>query len=283
MNLPVFGHLPIVLQHAMKGRCCLCATGRQANGMDKHVRTNIGRPLKVLAVLAGLFAVTSLVGADVGSAQSQFSDAALRNGFFRTVFGLEYADGTLGAGVVKKFTGPVRIYLDQRSRVERRRTIERFIRSVNRGVRGLDIRVVDSPLEANFTVYIVDRGNYAQVIQDDVYNSSRATVRGRCMVRVLTGQEGITRAQAVIVSDEGDFLFNRCMVEEILQGLGPLNDDPTLSASVFNDTSLHTRFMLHDRYVLNMLYHPQLLPGMNRQNAEALMARILADVRSYVR
>jgi hypothetical protein len=251
--------------------------------MNGYVRTTICKHALAFAIFTGLLAATAVIGATGSSAQSQFSDAALRNGFFRTVFGLEYAEGTQGASVVKKFVGPVRVYLDHRSRMDRRQTVERFVRRVNRGVRGLDIRVVDSPLQANFTVYIVDRVNYAQVIQDDVYNSSRATVRGRCMVRVLTGTQGITRAQAVIVSDEGDFLFNRCMVEEILQGLGPLNDDPTLSASVFNDTSLHTRFMLHDRYILNMLYHPQLLPGMDRQHADALMPRILADVRSYVR
>lgn len=242
-----------------------------------------GRRRGALSFLTGLAVFLCLFNIAPGHAQSNFSDAALRDGFFRTVFGLEYALGSRGAGEVKKFTGPVRVYLDQRSRTDRRRTIERFVRSVNRGVRGLDIAVVDSPLEANFTVYIVDRVNYAQVIQDDVYNSSRATVRGRCMVRVLTRQDGITRAQAVIVSDEGDFLFNRCMVEEILQGLGPLNDDPTLSASVFNDTSMHTRFMLHDRFVLNMLYHPQVVPGMDRREVEALLPRILADVRNYVR
>lgn len=251
--------------------------------MNRYVRCTINRQAKALAILIGLLVASPVITANTVSAQSHFSDAALRNGFFRTVFGLEYAEGTQGASVVKKFVGPVRVYLDHRSRVDRRGEVVRFVRAVNRGVRGLDIRVVDSPLEANFTVYIVDRVNYAQVIQDDVYNSSRATVRGRCMVRVLTGNEGITRAQAVIVSDEGDFLFSRCMVEEILQGLGPLNDDPTLSASVFNDTSLHTRFMLHDRYILNMLYHPQLLPGMDRQNADALMPRILADVRAHVR
>lgn len=245
-------------------------------------RITIRGTVRAFAILAGLFAATGLGGFDASFAQPRFSDAALRDGFLRTVFGLEYANDTQGASVVKKFTGPVRIFLDQRSELDRLRTAERFVRTINRGVRGLDIRVVEDPEQANFTVYIVDRANYAQVIQDDVYNSPRAAVRGRCMVRVLTGQEGITRAQAVIVSDEGDFLFNRCLVEEILQGLGPLNDDPTLSASVFNDTSLHTRFMLHDRYVLNMLYHRQLHPGMNRQDVEALLPRVLADVRSYV-
>lgn len=252
-------------------------TGRSVPIWSLNSRASISAVSLALILLAACFASPTTV-----VAQSGFSDAALRNGFFRTVFGLEYGESSQGASVVKKFSGPVRVYLDHRSRIDRRRTIQRFVRSVDRAVRGLDIRIVDSPLQANFTVYVVDRASYAQVIQDDVYNSSRATVRGRCMVRVLTGHQGITRAQAVIVSDEGDFLFNRCMVEEILQGLGPLNDDPTLSASVFNDTSLHTRFMLHDRYILNMLYHPQLLAGMNRQDADQLMPRILADVRSYV-
>jgi hypothetical protein len=232
----------------------------------------------------GVLAIAVLVWiASPAVAQSRFSDAALADGFYRTVFGLEYEAGSRGASVVKKFVGPVRLYIDHRSRIDRRRAVERFVGSVNRAVRGLDLRVVDSPLEANFTVYVVDRAQYAQVIQDDVYNSSRAEVRGRCMVRVLTGQGGINQAQAVIVSDEGDFLFNRCMVEEVLQGLGPLNDDPTLSASVFNDQSQHTRFMLHDRYVLNMLYHPRIQPGMRRNDVDRVLRMVLGDVRGWVR
>ncbi|MBV6657544.1 MAG: DUF2927 domain-containing protein [Devosiaceae bacterium] len=243
---------------------------------------------RFLAARAGNVAIFSALCLCVGLvaptyAQNRFTDADLANGFYRTVFGLEYANNGRGAQVVKKFVGPVRVYIDQRARIDRRAVTRSFVRSVNRSVRGLDIRVVDSPLQANFTVYIVDRANYAQVIQDDVYNSSRATVRGRCMVRVLTGRGGISKAQAVIVSDEGDFLFNRCMVEEILQGLGPLNDDPSLTYSVFNDASRHTRFMLHDRYVLNLLYHPQVQPGMQIADVQRVLPRVIADVRGYVR
>ncbi len=251
-----------------------------------HPKSSQPQPLAdaVLARAIGIVAIALLVWiASPAVAQSRFSDAALADGFYRTVFGLEYEVGSRGASVVKKFVGPVRLYIDHRSRIDRRRSVQRFVTSVNRAVRGLDLRVVDSPLEANFTVYVVDRAQYAQVIQDDVYNSSRAEVRGRCMVRVLTGQGGISQAQAVIVSDEGDFLFNRCLVEEVLQGLGPLNDDPTLAASVFNDQSQHTRFMLHDRYVLNMLYHPRIQPGMRRDDVERVLRMVLGDVRGWVR
>ncbi|WP_375571239.1 DUF2927 domain-containing protein [Ahrensia marina] len=235
------------------------------------------------AAFAMLMSVTLLMGTQASFAQSRFSDAALADGFFRTVFGLEYAASSRGASVVKKFVEPVRLYIDHRARADRRRDVERFVSAVNQAVRGLDLQVVNDPRRANFTVYVVDRAQYADVIRNDIYNSPRAQVRGRCMVRVLTGTGGISRAQAVIVSDEGDFLFNRCLVEEVLQGLGPLNDDPTLTASVFNDQSRHTRFMLHDRYVLNMLYHPRIQPGMSRDDVNQVLRSVLADVHSWLR
>ena len=65
----------------------------------------------------------------------------------------------------------------------------------------------------------------------------------------------------MIVADEGDFLFRRCMVEEVLQGLGPVNDDRTLSQSVFNDRSPHSTFTSFDRHLVNMLYDPRVAPG----------------------
>lgn len=230
-----------------------------------------------------LIVAMPLVLVGIAGAQSRFSDTALADGFYRTVFGLEYETGGRGASVVKKFVQPVRLYVDHRARLDRRQEVERFVQSVNHAVRGLDLRVVTDRQAANFIVHVVDRAQYADVIRRDVYNSSQAVIRGRCMVRVLTGHGGISQAQAVIVSDEGEFLFNRCLVEEVLQGLGPLNDDPTLAASVFNDQSQHTRFMLHDRYVLNMLYHPRIQPGMQRDQVDQVLSGVLADVRAWLR
>lgn len=257
----------------------IVVVGRLMSSFGVQLATPCRRPgwISRIAAFALSLAITPTI------AQANFTDAQIANGFYRTVFGLEYEAQGPGAQQVKKFLGPVTVYIDQRARIDRRASVARFIQAVDRSVRGLNIRVVDSPLAANFTVYVVDRASYAQVIQDDVYNSSRAAVRGRCMVRVLTGRRGITKAQAVIVSDEGNFLFNRCMVEEILQGLGPLNDDTTLSQSVFNDASRHTRFMLHDRYILNLLYHPSLQPGMQIRDVQPILGQLISDVRGYVR
>ena len=86
-------------------------------------------------------------------AQSSFSNQEIANGFYRTVFGLEYQNSGRGARVVKKFVGPVNVYIDQRARIDRRRRVGPLCPDKPRSVRGLDIRVVDSPLQANFTVY----------------------------------------------------------------------------------------------------------------------------------
>jgi hypothetical protein len=90
---------------------------------------------------------------------------------------------------------------------------------------------------------------------------------------------GITRSDAVIVADEGDFLFHRCMIEEILQGLGPVNDDRSLTESVFNDRSRHASFTAFDRHILNMLYHPLILPGMTRLEVDLVLPTIVTEVR----
>ena len=230
-----------------------------------------------------LAALTLCPSVHPASAQDRFSDPALLYGFYRTVFGLEHANGGHGADVVKKFAGPVLLYVDDRSGTGKGASVERFVRSVDGAVAGLDLRIVPRALDANFTVYVVRRADYADTIRRDIYASQNAPILGRCMVRVLTELSGITRAQAVIVADEGEFLFQRCMVEEILQGLGPLNDDPTLAASVFNDGSPHAAFMLHDRYILNMLYHPRIVPGMTRGDVDRVINAVLEDVRQVVR
>jgi hypothetical protein len=41
--------------------------------------------------------------------------------------------------------------------------------------------------------------------------------------------------------------------------------------------------MLHDRYVLNMLYHPRIQPGMRRNDVDRVLRMVLGDVRGWVR
>ncbi len=213
-----------------------------------------------------------------------FTDAELVDGFRRTVFGSEYPSWGWQADIVKKFVKPVRVYVDDRSSARRGDEVVRFVRSLPGLVDGLDMRVVTAPTEANFRVFVVDRRDYRNVIVREVYGRPTSTFApGRCLVRVVSTSHGIVRSDAVIVADEGDSVLRRCTVEEVLQGLGPINDDRTLTESVFNDSSRHLTFTSFDRHLVNMLYDARVRPGMSEAEVGRVLPAVAAEVRARLK
>ncbi len=212
-----------------------------------------------------------------------FTDQLVIRGFNKTVFGSEFTAFGFQSHYVRKFQSTVRFYIHTNSKKNRRRAVRSFVRSLNGKIKGLRSRIVSNPKSANFHLYIVDRKDYRNTIQQKVYRSIAAPIRGRCMVRSIFTRKGITRSDAIIVSDEGEKLFNRCLVEEVLQGLGPLNEDTSLKLSVFNDTSRHTKFTRFDRLILNMLYDRRLKSGDSATTVQALLPSILKDAKRRVR
>ncbi|WP_349359578.1 DUF2927 domain-containing protein [Stappia sp.] len=239
----------------------------------------------VILLSACLFGLVLTASATPGAARGTsytFSTEELIDGFMKTVFGLEYRSWSWQPYLVKKYVGPVRFYVHNHARRNRKPIVYRFIGDVGRSVRGLATTVVADPAEANFHIYVVDRDQYRDVVRRYIYKDPDADVPGRCLVRVVSDSRGISQSAAVIVSDEGDFLFRRCLVEELLQGLGPMNDDPALAHSVFNDRSRHSRFTAFDKYILNMLYHSRIRPGMRPKQVEPLLPAIVREVRPLV-
>jgi len=233
----------------------------------------------VMTLIASLALLTGAVFCPAcAESIAAFSDDQLMDGFHKTVFGVEYG-GVAAGRAVKKFESGVRIKVVNLADKDRRREIAGFVSRLPRLVKGLDIRLAGPRDNPNFTVYVVDRADYVDTVRADVLGSSSASAPGQCLVRVYPGSLGIVRSTAVIVSDEGDSLFRRCMVEEILQGLGPMNDNAALYASVFNDRSRYDRFMPFDRALVSMLYDRRIRPGMTLDQVGPVLPKILADVR----
>ncbi|WP_018632954.1 DUF2927 domain-containing protein [Neomegalonema perideroedes] len=69
-----------------------------------------------------------------------------------------------------------------------------------------------------------------------------------------------------------------CLIEEIAQLLGPVNDLERAPDSVFNDDGAHAALTPFDRLILRVAYAPELQPGMSpaaaRAGAIAAMARL---------
>lgn len=241
----------------------------------RHARRFV-TTLAALACALGLWA-----GAASASPLSGISDRELARGFMATVFGTEA--GTAGRGIVKKFDGPVRFEIVNASRIDRRKAVQSFLRTLPKMIGGVDARLAATHEAPNFRIVIVDRENYVSQARLDAFGGSRAKVPGECMARIEFTRGVIRRATAVIVSDEGEAKFRRCMVEEILQGLGPVNDDSSLVHSCFNDRSRHARLMPFDRAIVAMLYDPDLAPGTKAAAMKEHLPALIARARRIVR
>ncbi|MFD0916157.1 DUF2927 domain-containing protein [Pseudahrensia aquimaris] len=215
-------------------------------------------------------------------AAQAYTDSEVIDGFKKTVFGSEYPGLFSTGSYVRKFNGTVRMHVSSFS-PSLKAEVERFARSLNGLISGLRLRIVNDPERANFRVFVTTKANYETTVQRSVYGNRTAAVRGKCMVRSKFTRNGISRSDAVIVGDDSRSLFRRCMTEEILQGLGPLNDDPSLIHSMFNDRSRYTAFRRFDRLILNMLYDRRIENGMSVSQAAELLPRVLRDVRRNIR
>lgn len=235
-------------------------------------------------LVAGLVLVATALltpGHSEAGSLAPYSDDALAQGFLSTVFGIEHG-GKAAGGFVKKFHVPVRFAVEDNTGGKAAQ-VEKFIARLPSVIPGLDARMARKGEAVNFVVHVVDRSSYASRVRQVAYGGSHGKVPGRCMVKVDFSRRGIDRADAFIVADEGDQLFRRCMVEEILQGLGPMNDDSSLVHSVFNDSSRHTRLMDFDRAIVAMLYDTRVRHGMRKRDVQALMPSMLGEARRRVR
>jgi len=92
----------------------------------------------------------------------------------------------------------------------------------------------------------------------------------------------IRRAEAILPVDVAEFGFYDCAYEEVLQGLGIINDDSSVPWTMFNDDVQMGFFDVYDQYLVNILYDPQIRPGMTRDEVNKLLPDVLPKVRAWV-
>jgi hypothetical protein len=109
------------------------------------------------------------------------------------------------------------------------------------------------------------------------------SLRPQCLSGIGKDRDNrITRAEAILPVDIGDFSFYDCAYEELLQGLGVINDDASVPWTMFNDDVQMGFFDLYDQYLLNILYDPRIKPGMTKSEVSDVLPDVLPAVRAWV-
>lgn len=238
--------------------------------------------MKNLASKAIALSILIYLSLGLNAAQSA-SDAEVIRGFNLTVFGSEYSNLFGKPKYIRKFSKPVRFVVHDFSGKNQKGTIVRFIKSLNKNIRGLNAGIVSDPKRANFNVYIVNKSNHAQIAREKLNRKVASNVSGNCFANVKHWRGGISSTIAIIVADKGNAFFKHCMVEEIVQGLGAINDNSSLHESIFNDRSNRTNFGKFDRLIMNMLYDKRIKNGASIKSVQQYLPMVLNDARRRVR
>jgi Protein of unknown function (DUF2927) len=219
--------------------------------------------------------------------RTTFSDAEIADGFFKVAFGSELSVAG-GANRIRKFDGPVRVFLDNRAHASRRADLVAVINDIRTYVDHLDIELTEDRKAANVVLTLVrDRAELLRTMRS-FYGRKRADeIERRLKPRCLSGfgedpEHRIRRAEVLLTADGGDFSFLDCAYEELLQALGPINDDRSVPWTMFNDDVQMGFFDVYDQYILNILYDPRVRPGMTRRELEVLLPDVLPEVRKLI-
>jgi Protein of unknown function (DUF2927) len=263
---------------------------RRESGPTLLARARL-RPFLLVGVIAwvGLSAVAA-----AGEIESRrrlerttFTDAEILDGFFKISFGAEFRVGGSVVDRVRKYDGPVRVFVDNRALLDRSAQLTDIVNEVGRRIKYLDIAVTGERSQANMVVTLVQDRDLGRTIQALYGRADGPRIVRSLEPQCLSGYSKdesyrIRHAEVIIVVDAGEFVFYDCAYEEILQALGPINDDPSVPWTMFNDQVRMGFFDVYDQILLNVLYDPRIRPGMSRQEAGALVPAILPDVRSFV-
>jgi hypothetical protein len=215
-----------------------------------------------------------------------FSDAEIIDGLFKVTFGAEFH---IAGGVdrIRKYDGPIRVYVDNKAKPDRSPEVGAVVADIRARIRDLDIAMTGKRDEAQIIVSLVHDRDLAHAIRA-LYGIDRArriqrSLEPQCLSGFRKDESSrILHSDVLIVADAGEFVFYDCIYEELLQSLGPINDDTTVPWSMFNDDVQMGYFDLYDQYLLNILYDRRIRPGMTRTEVEALLPEVLPQVRAWV-
>ena len=220
------------------------------------------------------------------SQRTQFSDAEILDGFLKTAFGSELQRGA-PASRIRKYEVPVRIFLDNRARPDRRRLTNEIIDDIRRKIDHIDIAITENRDDANVRIMLIRERDFAKTLRSYYGAQQAGKIERSLEPQCLTGLAKdssfrIVRSEVFLVADASDFVFRDCAYEEILQSLGPVNDVDSVQWTMFNDDVSLGYFDIYDQLLLNLLYHPRIKAGMTREEVRTIVPEILPEVRAIV-
>ena len=225
-----------------------------------------------------------------------YSNEQLRRNFLSIAMRAEAADDVDFSGniAVAKWVTPLRYRLEGASVADTARVTALVARL--RKLTGIDIAPADARepnvrlsfvpfrIRSNAVYRLANEGGLGPAVGGMVARW-RDTEREKCLglISVDPRSGSIAKADILIKDELPPRIRDACIVEEIVQSLGLMNDDPRARPSIFNDSQEYLDLTSHDEYLLRILYDPRVRPGMRFRQMDPLVRQIIRELRPVPR
>jgi len=243
-------------------------------------------PKTILSPRATTFATATQLG------EPFYSNEQLHRNFFSIAMRAEAADDVDLSGKISvaKWIKPLRYHLEGATTSDAKR-VEVLIKQLH-NLTGIDIApatVHEPNLRIRFVPFRARNGEVVRLISQGTLGPSvggmvyrwRDAEREKCLglISVDPGTGAITQADILIKDELPPRIRKACIVEEIVQSLGLMNDDPQARPSIFNDSQEYLDLTSHDEFLLRILYDSRVRPGMTARQMNPLVRQIIREVR----
>jgi hypothetical protein len=240
----------------------------------------INRSVSVLFVL--FLAVLS--ASTVALGQAWHDKQFITDSFVKISLRREYS-ANAKQDMIRKWRRPIRVYV--RSIVGDSKLQKEMVGvQLNHlaEITGHRINFVKNVDDANLIVVFTLKNNIKSSMKSlGLYNNGSDAIleKAACLGNIRANNKGEILNAAIHIpvdSTRSSGLFLNCVVEEITQVMGLLNDSDEVFPSIFNDYSVDGYLSGLDYLLLKLLYHPKIKIGMKEAKVRELVSVILIEL-----
>lgn len=177
----------------------------------------------------------------------------------------EFSSGPGDASLLQKWDCPIDYYIHGNPTQKDLEVIDNFVVWLNKIEGFPGMRQATHTEYANLQIYFCTRQELIDRMGDNFHNADGA-------VTFWYNNNAIFKGDICYRNDIGQFIRNSVILEEIYNGLGPVQDTQLRTDSlIYAGYSTPQKLTAVDELILKLLYHPQMRCGMNAEACAAVI------------
>jgi len=186
---------------------------------------------------------------------------------------------------VRKWEKPVSLYIDSRSGMPEihRELVQDHIVALAK-ITGHQFSLVKQRKQANTLVVFDQEENLRALVKEllpkETFTDKFLNTSVCFAFFDVDSHYAIKRAVVIIPNDRARAYAKlpACVVEELTQIMGLINDSVEVYPSIFNDKSIDNELSLHDVSLLKLLYSSRIKAGMRRQQVMPIVRELIPRI-----